>query len=98
MLLSCDVQVCPLTVPKYMVFKSGADEDTYLKQLGYRIRTDEDTGEVRCGCRRMGHLLQTALPSSSSGAAGAALPLRCQRASAFSVSADQRCTANPIAS
>ncbi|KAI7837388.1 hypothetical protein COHA_008755 [Chlorella ohadii] len=39
-------QVCPLTVPKYVVFKSGADEDGYLKQLGYRIRTDEDTGEV----------------------------------------------------
>lgn len=40
-------QVCPLTVPKYLVFKAGADEDGYLKQLGYRIRTDEDTGQVR---------------------------------------------------
>lgn len=43
-------QVCPLTVPKYSVFKTGADEDGYLKQLGYRIRTDEDTGQVRRRC------------------------------------------------
>lgn len=34
-------------MPKYLVFKAGADEDGYLKQLGYRIRTDEDTGQVR---------------------------------------------------
>lgn len=41
--------MCPLTVPKYRVFKSGAgqeQEDAYLKQLGYRITTDEDTGQV----------------------------------------------------
>ncbi|KAL4440598.1 hypothetical protein ABPG75_003599 [Micractinium tetrahymenae] len=39
-------QVCPLTVPKYFVFRQGADEDAYLKQLGYKISTDEDTGQV----------------------------------------------------
>lgn len=39
-------QLCPLTVPKYFIFKSGADEDGYLKQLGYKISVDEDTGQV----------------------------------------------------
>lgn len=39
-------QVCPLTVPKYVVFRQGADEDAYLRQLGYKISTDEDTGQV----------------------------------------------------
>ncbi|KAI3431256.1 hypothetical protein D9Q98_004319 [Chlorella vulgaris] len=41
-------QVCPLTVPKYHAYKSapGQDEDAYLRQLGYRITTDEDTGRV----------------------------------------------------
>jgi hypothetical protein len=43
------LQVCPLTVPKYRVFKSGADDDTYLKQLGYKISTDEDTSRVGAG-------------------------------------------------
>ena len=100
MLVIFAVQVCPLTVPKYMVFKSGADEDTYLKQLGYRIRTDEDTGEVRCGCSRMGHLLHTDLPSSSSGAASAALPLRCRCAAsslpAIPAPARQRCAPKQV--
>ena len=34
-------------MPKYRVFKTGADEDAYLKQLGYKISTDEDSGKVR---------------------------------------------------
>ncbi|EFN53838.1 hypothetical protein CHLNCDRAFT_135914 [Chlorella variabilis] len=41
-------QLCPLTVPKYAVFRSGSgqDEDAYLRQLGYMISADEDTGQV----------------------------------------------------
>lgn len=33
-------------MPKYVVFRQGADEDAYLRQLGYKISTDEDTGQV----------------------------------------------------
>ncbi len=33
-------------MPKYVVFRQGADEDAYLKQLGYKISMDEDTGQV----------------------------------------------------
>jgi hypothetical protein len=38
-----------LTVPKTYLYRSGTgqDEDAYLKSLGYKITTDEDTGEVR---------------------------------------------------
>lgn len=43
----CCFQACLLTVPKYIVFHSGTDEDTYLRQLGYKISTDEDTAEAR---------------------------------------------------
>ncbi|PSC71897.1 Nucleoporin GLE1 [Micractinium conductrix] len=42
-------QVCPLSVPKYFAFKSGQGqdaEDVYLRQLGYKISTDEDTGQI----------------------------------------------------
>ncbi|GAB4823632.1 hypothetical protein N2152v2_010678 [Parachlorella kessleri] len=39
-------QVCILSVPQYYSFKQGGNEDEYLKKMGYKFVTDEDTGQV----------------------------------------------------
>ena len=70
-------QLCPLTVPKYAVFRSGSgqDEDAYLRQLGYMISADEDTGQVR-GWRVAGTWLRRRRqPEQSAAARGASRSL-----------------------
>jgi hypothetical protein len=73
------LQVCPLTVPKYRVFKTGADDDAYLKQLGYKISTDEDTGRVSAVQAAAGWVLDGCCRPAPGSGAGACLPPACLR-------------------
>lgn len=69
-------KVCPLAVPRYCVFRAGGDEDRYLRQLGYRISTDEDTGQVGAwaGLGGAGRASILAIAASGARAASTRLP------------------------